>query len=85
LVLWHLLSLDAPTIAVLWTWFVARMTRTAVPWTTEAAMGVTVWLLYAADRLLDTRALDPLGDTSEFEARHFFHHRHRARPSLSRH
>jgi hypothetical protein len=78
LVLWHLLSLDAPMVAVVWTMFTARMTHTAVPVATGVAMGLAVWLLYAADRLLDTRALDPLGEPGEFEARHFFHHRHRA-------
>jgi hypothetical protein len=77
LVLWHLMSLDAPAVAVVWTWFAARVTRTALPAATLIAMGLAVWVLYAADRLLDTRALDPIGDPGEFEARHFFHHRHR--------
>jgi hypothetical protein len=77
LVMWHLLSLDAPAVAVTWTWFTARITGTAVPLTTFVAMGLAVWVLYAADRLLDTRALDPFGDAGDFEARHFFHHRHR--------
>lgn len=77
LVLWHLLSLDAPAVAVAWTWFAARLTHTAVPAATCIAMGLAVWVLYAADRLLDTRSLDPMSDPGEFEARHFFHHRHR--------
>ena len=78
LVLWHLLSLDAPSVAVAWTWFTARITGTALPLATLVAMGLAVWVLYAADRLLDTRALEPMGDPGEFEARHFFHHRHRS-------
>jgi hypothetical protein len=77
LVLWHLLSLDAPSVAVVWTMFTARMTHAAVPVAAYVAMGLAVWLLYAADRLLDTRALDPMQDAGDFEARHFFHHRHR--------
>jgi cell division protein FtsW (lipid II flippase) len=66
--MWHLLSLDAPTVAALWTWFLARCSGIALPWTAPAAMFVAVWMIYAADRLLDTHDL---------EARHHFHHRHR--------
>ena len=41
-------------------------------------MFIAVWMLYAADRLLDARVLDthPL-NTASLEARHLFHHRHR--------
>lgn len=70
---WHLLSLDAPTVAAVWTVFIARSAHVALPWTAPAAMFTAVWLLYAADRLLDAR--DP--SASELEARHLFHHRHR--------
>ncbi|MCU1322421.1 MAG: hypothetical protein JWM43_2070 [Acidobacteriaceae bacterium] len=75
--LWHLLSLDAPTVATLWTWFVARAAGLRLPPSALAAMFVAVWMLYAADRLLDARQLfaDPL-HTDELEARHLFHHRH---------
>jgi hypothetical protein len=40
-------------------------------------MFVAVWMLYAADRLLDARQLfsNPL-HTHDLEARHLFHHRH---------
>jgi hypothetical protein len=69
--MWHLLSLDAPTVAVVWTWFTARVTGTAVPWTTYAAMGLAVWMLYAGDRLLDSRGGVGL------EERHRFHGRNR--------
>jgi hypothetical protein len=54
-------------------------------------MAVAVWMLYAADRLMDARLMDTrLMDTrsmntylhkpapsEELEARHYFHHRHR--------
>lgn len=44
-------------------------------------MFLAVWILYAADRLLDTRMLDGTErfapSPAELEARHFFHHRHR--------
>jgi hypothetical protein len=79
--LWHLLSLDAPTVAALWTWFLATTNHIRLPLAAPLAMAVAVWMLYAADRLLDTRRLDALpfvGDQlQELEARHLFHHRHR--------
>lgn len=68
---WHLLSLDAPTVATTWTWFAARTFHVALPLAIPAAMYVAVWLLYAGDRLLDGLRMD------EMEERHWFHHRHR--------
>jgi hypothetical protein len=72
--LWHLLSLDAPTVAALWTWFIARASNIRLPLAAPAAMALAVWILYAADRLLDAAHPSPV---SELEARHHFHHRHR--------
>lgn len=72
--LWHLLSLDAPTVAALWTWFIARAAHIHLPLVSPAAMALAVWVLYAADRLLDTRRV---GGEDELEARHRFHHHHR--------
>ena len=73
LALWHLVSLDAPTIAVLWTWFIARASHVHLPITSILAMATAVWTLYAADRLLDAQSATP----SDLEARHHFHHRYR--------
>jgi hypothetical protein len=67
---WHLLSLDAPTVAAVWTWFVARASGLRLPWESVTAMFCAVWVLYAADRLLDARG------TVGLEARHLFHRRH---------
>jgi hypothetical protein len=81
LALWHLLSLDAPTVAALWTMFIARCAGLTLRWTQVAAMFVAVWMIYAADRLLDARLLDghPGADRAPgLEARHRFHHRHRS-------
>jgi hypothetical protein len=93
LALWHLLSLDAPTVAALWTVFIARCSHLHLPWTEPAAMFIAVWMIYAADRLLDARLLDtnilnthPLDTPSiepsiasaDLEARHRFHHRYRS-------
>ena len=72
--LWHLLSLDAPTVAALWTWFVARASHIHLPPAAPAAMAVTVWMLYAADRILDAQRT---AAGEDLEARHHFHHRHR--------
>ncbi len=55
LTVWHLLSLDAPTVATLWTVFAARALHQPLLPTLPTAMFLAVWLLYAADRLLDTR------------------------------
>jgi hypothetical protein len=77
--LWHLLSLDAPTVAALWTWFIASANHLRLPKVSILAMFLAVWMLYVADRLLDARALSehPL-DVGSLEARHHFHHRHRS-------
>ncbi len=69
--LWHLLSLDAPTVAILWTCFVARATHTAMTPEFPAAMFLAVWILYVVDRLLDARRAVGL------EVRHHFHDAHR--------
>ena len=71
--LWHLLSLDAPTVAALWTVFVARAVRVELPWNVPVAMFAAVWAIYAADRLLDA------GRQENLEARHRFHGVHRPR------
>jgi hypothetical protein len=75
--LWHLLSLDAPTVAATWTVFIAHCTGVKLPWTAPGAMFVAVWMLYAADRLLDARPLPGGAVPPELEERHRFHHRHR--------
>jgi hypothetical protein len=79
LALWHLLSLDAPTVAALWTCFIARAAHASIPAALPAAMFLAVWLVYAADRLLDSRHLFSTDHRSlnELEARHLFHFRHR--------
>ncbi|MDE1162089.1 MAG: hypothetical protein PW792_09120 [Acidobacteriaceae bacterium] len=70
IVLWHLLSLDAPTVAAVWTLLVAHAAHIHLPWQTPVALFVAVWALYVVDRLLDT---------TDLEERHRFHQRHRGR------
>jgi len=75
---WHLLSLDAPTVAALWAWFLAASNHLRLPVSATVAMAVAVWTLYAGDRLLDSRAstLAPRLP-QDLEPRHLFHHQHR--------
>lgn len=71
---WHLLSLDAPTLAVLWAWTFARSVGASTAWSTFAVLGLGTWLIYVADRLLDGR---PTAHRDDLRERHLFHARHR--------
>lgn len=73
-VYWHLLSLDAPTLAVLWAWSFVRAVGAPVSWIALAVLGLGTWLLYIADRLLDSR---PGSLRADLRQRHDFHARHR--------
>ena len=62
--------------------FIARANGIHLPLAAPAAMAIAVWILYAADRLLDARLLDARSNrsrvhSSDLEARHYFHHRNR--------
>ena len=75
--LWpHLLSLDAPLVAVVWQGWWARSLGVRLPWGQDAILGGGVWLIYLADRLADTAATAP---GSHETARHDFYQRHHAR------
>jgi hypothetical protein len=77
IVYWHLLSLDAPTVAMLWTWFIARTYRIYLSVEAILAIGVAVWILYASDRLLDARGTNlQNAPQATLEPRHHFHHKH---------
>ena len=71
---WNLLSLDAPSVAVLWAILFARVSGTRWnPW--EAlALALVVWLVYVADRLLDAR----WPGREALRARHLFCKKHAA-------
>jgi hypothetical protein len=71
---WHLLSLDAPTVAALWSWFFARAMHLHLPFfQAPLLLALGTWLLYVADRILDGLR-QRQGDLRE---RHHFHARHR--------
>jgi hypothetical protein len=70
--LWHLTSLDAPTVAVTWTLAFAWAAHVRLPLWLPAVLGLAAWSFYIADRLLDARnARTPL------RTRHHFHWKHR--------
>lgn len=70
--LWHLTSLDAPTVAVIWMLAFAWAARVRLPIWLPAVLALAAWSFYICDRLLDARrARTPL------RARHHFHWRHR--------
>jgi hypothetical protein len=73
--LWpHVLSLDAPFVAVVWQHWWAQVAGVRVTWVQDAVLALGVWMIYLADRLADTRpgAAEP-PDT----ARHAFSARQR--------
>lgn len=74
LVWWHMLSLDAPTIAVLWCWFFAAAYGIRFGWMVLPTLALGTWCVYIADRLLDG-LLSP--NTTILRDRHWFYVRHR--------
>jgi len=70
---WHLLSLDAPTVATLWAWSFARALHLNLPMDALLLLFSGTWILYVADRILDGLHQTP----SPLRERHFFYMRHR--------
>ncbi len=67
------LSLDAPVVALVWQDFLARCYPTKLLIQGRCVLGLTVWAIYLADRLLDVRH-----PASALESiRHRFYRRHR--------
>ena len=71
---WHLLSLDAPTVAVLWAWSFARTFHLTLSPSSLPLLFAGTWLLYVADRILDGFHQD----SAHLRERHLFYLRHRA-------
>lgn len=68
----NLLSLDAPAVAVVWQLLFAKSLHVPIRPAAVLALAVAVWLIYAADRLLDVlRATVPIPTR-----RHQFHRAH---------
>ncbi|MGH9616723.1 MAG: hypothetical protein ACRD28_08260, partial [Acidobacteriaceae bacterium] len=71
---WHLLSLDAPTVAVIWCWFFSVLFGLGLPPTAFVTLALGTWCVYVADRLLDGwRSTDMKG----LRDRHWFYLRQR--------
>ena len=54
--LWHLTSLDAPTVAVVWTLAFAWAAEVTLPIWVPALLALAAWAVYIGDRLLDARS-----------------------------
>ncbi|HEU0119890.1 MAG TPA: hypothetical protein VFQ91_05140 [Bryobacteraceae bacterium] len=71
--LWpNVLSLDAPCVAIVWQLLLAR-TVAPIPRVQTVVLGLTVWLIYVVDRILDGLRQAEAGDAP----RHRFARRHR--------
>jgi hypothetical protein len=55
----HLLSLDAPLVAVGWQRWWAHLTGANLHWFHDLILGLCVWMIYLADRLSDARRAEP--------------------------
>lgn len=67
---WHLLSLDAPCVAVLWTMFFEWQFHARLPAAGPLALGLAVWVLYVADRVHDAVQGDLLQERHRFHLRY---------------
>ncbi len=74
--LWpNLLSLDAPLVAVVWLFMLARTWGVNYhPEHEYVLLALVVWVVYVADRLLDVLVQ---GESPQCQERHRFHARHR--------
>jgi hypothetical protein len=73
---WHLLSLDAPTVAVVWALAFAWATRVVLePWV-PILLALITWAVYLADRIFDAYFALRAGRLSCLRERHIFHWRH---------
>lgn len=69
----HLLSLDAPAVAVGWQVWWAHENGTQLAWAQHAILGLSVWMIYLADRLADGLRVAPVqwgAFLHEFSGRH---------------
>jgi hypothetical protein len=73
--LWpHVLSLEAPLVAVLWQHVLAHAHGIRLTPMLDAGLALACWVIYLIDRTLDTFAVK---NAAELDARHAFYHRHR--------
>ena len=77
LCLWHLASLDAPTVAVVWSLGFARAAGVDLPLWILVSIALGTWSVYVGDRLLDVHSALHSANFSGLRERHYFHWRHR--------
>ncbi len=75
----HLLSLDAPAVAVGWQAWWAHVAGVPLGWPHHVILGLCVWMIYLADRLADGLRASPAEWGTQ---RHEFYHRQRAIPAV---
>ena len=75
--LWHLLSLDAPTVAVVWSLGFANAARVPLPIWVPVLLALVTWAVYISDRLLDARSAFRSEQTQHLRPRHHYHWQHR--------
>lgn len=69
----NLVCLDAPIVAITWQWLFARSFHFSLPIASQAALFLSAWLIYLADRLADSwilRGEEPLSLRQQFCQRH---------------
>ena len=77
LALWHLASLDAPTVAVVWSLAFAWTAGISLPHWVPLLLALATWSVYIGDRLLDVRAGLRSPALRTLRERHYFHWRFR--------
>ncbi|MGB6192628.1 MAG: hypothetical protein WBF42_09185 [Terracidiphilus sp.] len=75
--LWHLASLDAPTVAIAWSLCFARAADVSLPLWVPLLLALGTWAVYIGDRLLDARPAVRSGNLDHLRERHYFHWTHR--------
>lgn len=77
LAFWHLASLDAPTVAIVWSLAFAWAARVHPPLWVPLLLALATWSVYVCDRLLDARAGLRAPARHTLRERHRFHWRYR--------
>jgi hypothetical protein len=75
--LWHLASLDAPTVAVVWALAFAWAVGVHLATWVAPLLACGTWTVYVGDRLLDAYRAIRSQDLRALRERHYFHWRHR--------
>lgn len=75
--LWHLASLDAPTVTLTWCLALAWTDHVRLPLWIPILLPLAVWSIYVVDRLLDAHTALRSISLKQLRERHLFHWRHR--------